>query len=84
MVARPNQGRERSITLVTHIHDRNPVLLTPETLDAWIDPHNLGEQSLLDAIAAESDLVAGEVEFHQVGSAVGSVKNNSSELILPL
>ncbi len=69
---------------LAHIHDRNPVLLTPETLDAWIDPHNLGEQSLLDAIAQESDLVAGEVEFHKVNTAVGSVKNNSPELILPL
>lgn len=69
---------------LAHIHDRNPVLLTPETLDAWIDPHNLGDLELLNAVAAESDLVAGEVEFHKVGSAVGAVKNNGPELILPL
>ncbi|MEN9752951.1 MAG: hypothetical protein RL670_642, partial [Actinomycetota bacterium] len=69
---------------LAHIHDRNPVLLTPETLDAWIDPHNLGNQELLNAVAGESDMVAGEVEFHKVNTAVGSVKNNSSELILPL
>ena len=69
---------------LAHIHDRNPVLLTPETLDAWIDPHNLGDQDLLDALAADSDLVAGEVEFHRVNTAVGSVKNNGPELILPL
>ncbi len=69
---------------LAHIHDRNPVLLTPETLDAWIDPHNLGDLELLNAVAAESDLVAGEVEFHKVGTAVGAVKNNGPELILPL
>ena len=59
-------------------------LQTPETLDAWIDPHNLGDQALLDAVASESDFVAGEVEFHKVNTAVGSVKNNNPELILPL
>ena len=69
---------------LAHIHDRNPLLLTPETLDAWIDPSHLGDQELLNAIAADSDLVAAEVEFHQVAAAVGSVKNNSPELVLPL
>ena len=69
---------------LAHIHDRNPVLLTPETLDAWLDPNIVGDQSLLDAVASESDLVAAEVEFFKVDSAVGSARNNSRELILPL
>jgi putative SOS response-associated peptidase YedK len=69
---------------LAHIHDRNPVLLTPETLDAWIDPNIVGDQSLLDALSAESDLVAAEVEFFKVDSAVGAVRNNSSDLIRPL
>jgi putative SOS response-associated peptidase YedK len=60
------------------------VLLTPETLDAWIDPNIVGDQSLLDALSAESDLVAAEVEFFKVDSAVGAVRNNSSDLIRPL
>jgi putative SOS response-associated peptidase YedK len=66
---------------LSHIHDRNPVLLTPETLEAWIDPHIEGDESLLQAIALESDLVAAEAEFYKVDAAVGAVRNNSPELI---
>lgn len=69
---------------LAHIHDRNPVLLTPDALEAWIDPHIEGDQDLLDAVAAESDVVAAEAEFFKVGTAVGQVRNNSAELILPL
>ncbi|MFM5968763.1 MAG: SOS response-associated peptidase [Micrococcales bacterium] len=69
---------------LAHIHDRNPVLLTPDSLEAWIDPHIEGDQDLLDAVAAESNVVAAEAEFFKVGSAVGQVRNNSPELILPL
>ena len=69
---------------LAHIHDRNPVLLTPDSLEAWIDPHIEGDQDLLDAVAAESDVVAAEAEFYRVGPEVGQVRNNSSSLILPL
>ena len=67
-----------------HIHDRNPVLLSADTLDAWLDPHVVGDRELLDAVAAESNTVAGEVEFYPVDTAVGAVRNNSPELIRPL
>lgn len=66
---------------LAHIHDRNPVLLSPSTFEAWIDPHIAGDQELLAAVAAESDLVASEAEFHKVGAAVGQIKNNSAQLI---
>ena len=69
---------------LAHIHDRNPVLLTPDALEAWIDPHIEGDQDLLDAVSAESNVVAAEAEFFKVGAAVGQVRNNSAELILPL
>jgi putative SOS response-associated peptidase YedK len=64
-----------------HIHDRNPVLLSGDSIDAWLDPHEVGDQDLLDGIAAESDHVAAEVEFYKVDAAVGAVRNNSAELI---
>jgi putative SOS response-associated peptidase YedK len=66
---------------LAHIHDRNPVLLSPATFEAWIDPHIEGDQELLDAVAGESDIVAGEAEFYAVDQAVGAVRNNSPELI---
>lgn len=66
---------------LAHIHDRNPVLLTPETFDAWIDPHIEGDRDLLRAAADGSDQVAAEALFQKVGSAVGKVSNNNPELI---
>ncbi len=69
---------------LAHIHDRNPVLLSADTFDAWLDPHIEGDQDLLDAIAIDSDMVAGEAEFFAVNQAVGQVRNNSEELIKAL
>ncbi len=69
---------------LAHIHDRNPVLLSADTFDAWLDPHIEGDQDLLDAIAIDSDLVAGEAEFFAVGAEVGQVRNNSESLIKAL
>jgi putative SOS response-associated peptidase YedK len=69
---------------LAHIHDRNPVLLSPDTLEAWLDPHIEGDQELLGAVSNDSDLVAGEAEFYRVGAEVGKVSNNSAELIRPI
>lgn len=69
---------------LAHIHDRNPVLLSPDTFEAWLDPHIAGDQELLEAVSIDSDLVAGEAEFYKVGAEVGKVSNNSASLILPL
>ena len=69
---------------LAHIHDRNPVLLTPDSFEAWIDPHIEGDAELLAFAASESDVVAGEAEFFKVGAEVGQVRNNSADLIRPL
>lgn len=69
---------------LSHIHDRNPLLLTPETFEAWIDPHIEGDQDLLDAIAVGSDEVAAEALFHKVSSEVGKVRVNEPSLISAL
>ena len=69
---------------LAHIHDRNPVLLSPSTFEAWLDPHIEGDQELLDGVAHESDEIIGEAEFFAVSSDVGQVRNNSAELIRPI
>ncbi|AIC47414.1 SOS response-associated peptidase [Rhodoluna lacicola] len=69
---------------LAHIHDRNPVLLSPDTFEAWLDPHIVGDEDLLMAVANDSDLVAGEAEFYKVGTEVGKVSNNSANLISPI
>jgi putative SOS response-associated peptidase YedK len=69
---------------LAHIHDRNPLLLTPETFEAWLDPHLIGDQELLEAISSGSDEVAAEALFNPVAARVGKVSENDSNLILPL
>ena len=69
---------------LTEIHDRNPVMLSPDSLAAWMAPDFETTPELLVALSRESDMVANELEFFEVSRAVGSVSNNSPELILPI
>ena len=69
---------------LAHIQDRNPLLLTPDTFEAWLDPHIIGDQDLLDAISQGSDEVAAEALFAPVSPRVGKVSENDPSLILPL
>jgi len=63
------------------IHDRNPVLLSEENLAAWLAPDYQTTQDVLDALSEESNEVAAQLQFHPVSSAVGSIRNNSADLI---
>mgnify|MGYP001025001109 CR=1 FL=1 len=63
------------------IHDRSPVFLHEDALDAWISPDYETTDQLISQLQAESSEVAAGLQFHRVSSAVGSVKNNSAELI---
>ena len=69
---------------LTEIHDRNPVMLSPDSLAAWMAPDFETTPELLTALSRESDMVADQLEFFEVPKAVGSVSNNSPELILPI
>ena len=59
----------------SYIHDRMPVLLTPELQDSWLNSPTNPLQDVLGS-AAEVTLQAWEVS-----SAVGNVKNNNAELM---
>ena len=69
---------------IEHIHDRSPVFLSPESLDHWLNPAVIGDAALLSEISTDSVRVAEEILFHQVGSEVGSVRNNEPNLIRPI
>ena len=62
------------------IHDRMPVLLERSAWDAWLDPSNddVDELSAMLMPAAE-----GILRSHQVGRAVGNVRNRDASLIEP-
>ena len=70
-----------SAPALSQIHDRNPIFLTEETLDAWLEPNYETSESVLNEIRSQSDLMANELHFHKVDPKVGSIKNNSPELI---
>lgn len=62
------------------IHDRQPVTLNPELAREWLDPVTPKEH-------AEQSAVAGEpteaFEWFKVDRAVGNVRNQGPELIIP-
>lgn len=69
---------------LAHIHERNPVFLSGDTMDVWLDSGIEGDTDLLRAIALDSDFVAGEALFHKVGSEVGKVASQGAQLIRAL
>jgi putative SOS response-associated peptidase YedK len=64
------------------LHERMPAPMDRDTLDAWLDPAGNGE-ALAELVRDRAwDAASGWV-LDPVGPAVGNVRNNSPELILP-
>jgi putative SOS response-associated peptidase YedK len=63
-----------------HIHDRSPVVVPDELLDAWLDPRVTDADTVRDLLAAmpEPHLVP-----HAVSREVNNVANNGPQLIEP-
>jgi len=71
----------RATDAVGHIHDRMPMVVTPDRWDAWLDPGQT------DAEAARDLLVVTEpamLEAYAVSTLVSNVKNNGPQLLEPL
>jgi putative SOS response-associated peptidase YedK len=71
---------QQATDLLGEIHDRNPVIMPPELRDRWLDCSDgdaATAQALLDEVAV------ARLEPYEVGKAVGNVKNNGPELIVP-
>lgn len=64
------------------IHDRKPLVLSPETAREWLDPATSGER--LEAIVDVGCRPAQDFQWFPVGKAVGNVKNQGHELIEPV
>lgn len=63
-----------------HIHDRMPLMVTPEARDRWLDPRVTGAD-LLDLLTPAAP---GALEAFPVSTAVNNVRNNGPELVAPL
>ncbi|HEY6850389.1 MAG TPA: SOS response-associated peptidase [Terracidiphilus sp.] len=66
--------------LLEPIHDRMPVILSPQDYSRWLDP---GEPSRLP-IDLLRPYPAEEMRVWKVSAAVGNVRNNGPELRLPV
>lgn len=65
---------------VAEVHDRMPLLLTPDDWARWLDPDNADVSALLAPPAAE--LVA-TLEMRPVSPSVNNVRNNGPDLLAP-
>ncbi len=63
-----------------HIHDRMPMVVRPDAVDAWLDPTLSDPARVLGLLATD----AGTLEAYAVSTEVNSVKNNGPDLLLPL
>ena len=64
------------------VHDRKPLVLTPEHAREWLDPGLDPERA--EEIAKECCQPTEDFEWYAVGKEVGNVKNQGAELVLPL
>jgi putative SOS response-associated peptidase YedK len=61
-----------------HLHQRMPLILSPDTFDPWLDP------SLQDIIALSgllAEIKDPKLQCHRVSPAVNKAANNSEDLI---
>ncbi|SEQ29362.1 SOS response-associated peptidase [Microlunatus flavus] len=63
-----------------HIHDRMPMVVRPDAVDAWLDPHLTDPDRVLDLLVTD----AAELEAYAVSTEVNNVRNNGPELLEPL
>jgi putative SOS response-associated peptidase YedK len=64
-----------------HIHDRMPMVITREAIDAWLDPTITDPKRALELLAVTE---AAALEAYAVSTEVNSVENNNPSLVEPL
>jgi len=87
--AEPAAAPLRSVAILTTsanaalapVHERMPVVLTPDALDVWLDP-GVEDRDLLQGLLAPAPAQGWQV--YPVGPAVGSVANDGPGLLEPL
>ncbi len=67
--------------MMAEIHDRMPVLLSPQQWDEWLDPANADTESLQRLLVPAPDAL---LTSYAVSTEVNSVKNNNADLLAPI
>jgi putative SOS response-associated peptidase YedK len=65
---------------IAHIHDRMPVIVSPEAFDLWLDPNVDAEMAAILIQPAPEGLL----ESYPVSSAVNRTANDTPDLLAPL
>ena len=63
------------------IHDRMPVILSPDVFDVWLDPEIEDVNELTALVRAAP---AGTILHHPVSARIGNVRNNDPDLVAPI
>jgi putative SOS response-associated peptidase YedK len=63
------------------IHDRTPVVLPHDRVDAWLDPGISGADEVYELLAG---IHLDSLEVRRVSIAVNNVRNNGAELLTPI
>jgi putative SOS response-associated peptidase YedK len=80
----PEPSEEHPVLTELHeLHDRMPIPLAPEHLGDWLRPGEDEAPQLVDMVRAEAHRTAARWVLDPVGPAVGNVRNNSPELVVP-
>lgn len=69
---------------LTALHDRVPLPMDKDTMEAWLDPREKDAAGLVEMVRSKAHDAAAGWTLDPVGSAVGNVRNNSPELIEPV
>ncbi len=64
------------------IHDRRPLVLSPEAAQEWMRQEIGGKEA--SEIATNGCVPANQFTWHPVSRAVGNIKNQGAELIQPV
>ena len=67
--------------MMSEIHDRMPVLLSPQRWEEWLDPTNADTESLQRLLVPAPEAL---LTSYAVSTEVNSVKNNSADLLAPI
>lgn len=71
----------RATDAAGHIHDRMPMVVRREVLDAWLDPALRDPARALELLSVTE---ADQLEAYAVSTAVNSVQNNDPSLLAPV
>lgn len=63
------------------IHDRMPLLMTPDRWAAWLDPDSEDSEDIAELLAAPPLDLVESLELRPVSSKVNNVRNNGPELL---